>query len=346
MGKLKYNEEDFAKSANTFEKELLAIPVITLREASKNITIKRGVRGTVYIGTKKTSGGKIAPYKANRRTDVDLNLNYRPLTTYFGSVNDDFDPNEAMGTILDHQASKAMDGELVSTPTAREVLALEAKDATEDMPYALWSGIRNPKGDTTFDLFDGFDTITERDIETGEVSEENGNLIILDQEITAENAYDIITGIVEKLNPLLRRQKCYLYCSQAIADAYNRSYKKEGKGISYNNKYEQNVVEGSNGNLVISVEPGKDGSRFMHISPKLNMYFGCDQESDDESVRVKEYEPDTLTFMMRLFAGAQMRSVHKSQLCVVKLASKKEDKPVIEDPEDGPIVEDPEDDQE
>lgn len=320
MGKITYNEPDFAKSANKFEKELLAIPVITLREATKNITIKKDVRGTVYIGTKKTKGGKIAPYKRNRKTDVDFDLNYRPLTTYFGSVNDEFDPNEAMGTIMDHQAAKAMDGELVSTPTAREVLALEAKDATEDMPYALWTGVRNPKGDTTFDLFDGFDTITEKDIDAGEISEENGNLIILDEEITEENAYDVITGIVTKLNKQLRRQKCFLYCSQAISDAYNKSYKANSKGIAYNGKYEQTVVEGSNGNLVISVEPGKDNSKYMHISPMINMVFGCDQESNQESVRVKEYEPDTLTFMMRLFAGAQIRSVHKSQLCVVKLA--------------------------
>ena len=320
MGKITYNEADFAKSADQFEKELLAVPVVTLREATKNITIKKGVRGTVYIGTKETKGGKIAPYKRNRKTDVDLDLNYRPLTTYFGSVNDQFDPNEAMGTIMDHQAAKAMDGELVSTPTARDVLAYEAKSATSDMPYALWTGKRNPKGDTTFDLFDGFDTITDKAIDAGEISEKNGNLIVLDEEITPENAYDVITGIVTKLNMLLRRQKCFLYCSQAIADAYNKSYKAESKGIAYNGKYEQNVVEGSNGNLVISVEPGKDDSRYMHISPMLNMVYGCDQESDQESVRVKEYEPDTLTFMMRLFAGAQIRSVHKSQLCVVKLA--------------------------
>lgn len=333
MSSIKYNEADFAKSADRFEKELLAIPVITLREASKNITIKKGVRGTVYIGTKKTSGGKIAPYKRNRKTDVDLNLNYRPLTTYFGSVNDDFDPNEAMGTILDHRASQAMDGELISTPTAREVLGLEAKDATEDMPYALWIGVRDPEGDTTFDIFDGFDTLTEKDIDSGEVSEKNGNLIVLEEEITAENAYEVITGIVEKLDQRLRRQKCFLYCSQAIADAYNKGYKAANHGITYNDKYEQTVVEGSNGNLVISVEPGKDNSGFMHISPKDNMYFGCDQESDAESVRVKEYAPDTLTFMMRLFAGTQMRSVHKSQLCVVKLAGKQVQEPDNQEPD-------------
>ena len=56
MGKITYNEADFAKSADQFEKELLAVPVVTLREATKNITIKKGVRGTVYIGTKETKG--------------------------------------------------------------------------------------------------------------------------------------------------------------------------------------------------------------------------------------------------------------------------------------------------
>lgn len=319
MGKLKYTEEDYQKAAITAEKELLKIPVITLREATKHMTVRRGVRGTVLVGAETVSGAEMAPYVKNRKSDVDLNLNLRPLTTYFGSVNAEFDPNEAMNTLLDHQAAKAMDGELASTPTAKEVLALIAKGVLKNAPFAIWKGVRNAKGTTTMDLCDGFDTITAKDVASGELAVAKGNYIELDKVLTAENTYDVITSLVEQLDDILREQKCYLYCSRKISDWYNRGYKAAGKGIAYNDKYEQTVVEGSNGNLIICPQVGKKDSDYIHISTEQNMLIGVDQESDQENVRVKDYNPDTLTFMMRMFLGCQIRTVDKTQYFVAKL---------------------------
>lgn len=319
MGKLNYNLEDYQNAAITAEKELLKIPVITLRQATKHLTVRRGVRGTVLVGAEDVSGAEMAPYIKNRKSDVDLNLNLRPLTTYFGSVNAEFDPNEAMNTLLDHQACKAMDGELVSTPTAKEVLALIAKGVLKNAHLAIWKGVRNPKGNTTMDLCDGFDTITDKDVDSGELSEDKGNYIELDEVITRDNAYDVITGLVEKLDDILREQKCYLYCSRQIADWYNRSYKANSKGIVYADKYEQTIVEGSNGNLIICPQVGKRDSDYIHISTETNMLIGVDQESDQENVHVKDYNPDTLTFMMRMFLGCQVRCVDKTQYFVAKL---------------------------
>ena len=140
MGKLKYNTEDYQNAAITAEKELLKIPVITLRQSTKHMTVRRGIRGTVLVGAEDVSGAEMAPYVKNRKSDVNLDLNLRPLTTYFSSVNADFDPNEAMNTLLDHQANKAMDGELANTPTAKEVLALIAKGVLRNAPFAVWRG--------------------------------------------------------------------------------------------------------------------------------------------------------------------------------------------------------------
>ena len=80
------------------------------------------------------------------------------------------------------------------------------------------------------DIADGFDTITKKDIESGEVSLQNGNYFELDEPITKENAYEVITGLVSLLDDTLREKKCYLYCSKAISDAYNTSYKTTAKG--------------------------------------------------------------------------------------------------------------------
>ena len=212
------------------------------------MTVRRGIRGTVLVGAEERLRRRNGTIRQNRKSDVNLDLNPRPLTTYFSSVNADFDPNEAMNTLLDHQANKAMDGELANTPTAKEVLALIAKGVLRNAPFAVWRGVRAiPKATLQWISRTDLTTITKKDIESVEVSLQNGNYFELDEPITKENAYEVITGLVSLLDDTLREKKCYLYCSKAISDAYNTSYKNNSKGISYNGKFEQTVVEGSNG---------------------------------------------------------------------------------------------------
>lgn len=320
MGKLTYNEADFQKAAIQFDRELLKIPLLALAGTLQFMTVRRGVRGTVLVGQESVDA-EFAPYKRNRKTDVNLDLKLRPLSTYFSSLNANFDPNESMQTLLDHRANQAMADGLQSTPTAREVLALIGKKASSKIVYAIFKGVRNPNGTTSMDLFDGFDTISAKDVTSGEVSVENGNYVKLDEEITPENAYEVITGLLDHMSEELRGQKAYLYCSRKIADAYNKGYKKANAGIAYNTGFKQTFVEGSEDMLQIVPLPGKVDSKYIHISTKENMLFGCDQESDAEYVKVKEYEPDTLTYMMRAFFGAQIKSVDKSQFLLVELPS-------------------------
>ena len=63
----------------------------------------------------------------------------------------------------------------MTTPTALHVLAQIAKGLSEHLNDAMWNGVRNANGDTTKDLFDGFDTITQKEITAGAISAENGN---------------------------------------------------------------------------------------------------------------------------------------------------------------------------
>ena len=79
---------------------------------------------------------------------------------------------------------------------------------------------RRPAGDTTADLFDGFDTITEKEIAAGAIAEAEGNYMKIADEITAANAVDIAKSILFSLDPRLRSQDLYLYCSQDFVDKY------------------------------------------------------------------------------------------------------------------------------
>jgi hypothetical protein len=110
-----------------------------------------------------------------------------------------------------------------------------------------------------------------------------------------------------------------MYCSQDFADKYNEGYLLTHAGINYNTQYNQTVVEGSNGKLILCPLANKADSKFIHISPKLNMLVGYDQMGDTESVMVKEFEPFILSYIATMFFGVQFESIDKRRLKVIEI---------------------------
>lgn len=111
-----------------------------------------------------------------------------------------------------------------------------------------------------------------------------------------------------------------MFCSQEFVDMYNEAYMLSHGGINYNNRYEQQAVEGSNGKLKMIPLFNKMGSNFIHICPKSNMLVGYDQMGDTESVLVKEYEPFILSYIATMFFGVQFESIDKRRFMAVELA--------------------------
>ena len=158
MGKLQFDLAAYQEAAHKYRKDLLRLPIIGIQDTLKYMTGRPGIRYKESVAA--VSGdAQFGPYKPSRSTDFNLNLNFRTLETYFGSVVAKFDPNSAISTLLGAIGATMGDGQ-AQTPTAKEVLALIGKSLSEHLNDAIWSGVRNPSGDTTADLFDGFDTIT------------------------------------------------------------------------------------------------------------------------------------------------------------------------------------------
>ena len=315
-GKLHFTLEDYQTAATKWRPDLLMLPIIGIQDTLQHMTGRPGIRYREIVGTI-NADAQFAPYKSNRRADVDLTLTHRTLETFFGNVVLDFEPNTAISTLLGTGATKG-DGQM-TTPTALHVLALIAKGLSEHLNDAIWNGERNPSGDTTKALFNGFDTITKQEIDAGNISEGNKNYLKLDEEITVANALDIAKSILYSLDPRLRAKDLIMYCSQDFADKYNEAMLLTHGGINYYNSFNQNTVEGSNGRLHIVPLYNKTDSRFIHITPKSNMLVGYDQMGDVESVMVKEYAPFMLTYIATMFFGVQFESIDYRTLKVVEL---------------------------
>ena len=317
-GSLQFTLQDYQTAAIQWRKDLLMLPIIGIENSTRWMTMRPGIRYKENVGTI-TGDAQFAPYKPTRSNDFNLNIDFRTLETNFGSVVTKFEPNTAISTLLGTGATKG-DGQM-STPTALHVLSLIARGLSDHLNDALWKGKRNATGDTTVDLFDGFDTITETEITAGNLTTAKNNYLKLSSAITTSNAVDVAKEILFSLDPHLREQECYLFCSQDFADKYNEAYLMTHGGIVYNTAYDQTAVEGSNGRLKLVPLANKADSKFMHVCPKNNMLVGFDTMSDMSSVMVKEYEPFVLTYIATMFFGVQFESIDKSRFKAIELAA-------------------------
>ena len=318
-GKLNFTLEEYQDAARKYRKDLLMLPIIGIQDTLKFMTGRPGIRYKESVAAL-NGNAQFAPYKPARRSNFNLDMDFRTLETFFGSVVAQFEPNSAISTLLGAIGDTKGDGQM-QAPTAKHVLALIAKSLSENLNNAIWAGKRNASGDTTLDLFDGFDTITSQEITSGKISKEEGNYLKFTDEITTANAVDIAKAVLFSLDPHLRAQTCYMYCSQDFADKYNEGYLLTHAGINYNNQYNQTAVEGSNGKLILCPLANKADSKFIHVSPKINMLVGYDQMGDTETVMVKEYEPFILSYIATMFFGCQFESIDKRRMKVVELTT-------------------------
>ena len=293
------------------------LPILGSKDTLQHMTGRPGIRYKERVGTMDYNA-QFAPYNPSRRSNENLKLDFRTLETFLGSVVANFEPNQAVNTLLGEGATKG-DGQM-QTPTAKHVLALIAKSLSFHLNEAIWSGVRNPNGDTTMDLFDGFDTITAKEIADGNITAGKGNYLKLTEKITKANACDVLKEILFSLDPHLRAQQLNLYCSQELVDMYNESYQLTHGGLPYNTRYSQNAVEGSEGRLVMVPLANKFGSNFIHIAPKGNMLYGYDTMSDETSILVKEYQPFILSFIATMFFGVQFETLDKRRFKTIELA--------------------------
>lgn len=317
-GIVTYTLKDFQDSARTYRREFLRLPILGIAEDLKYMTQRLGVRYSEVVSEPQLDV-EFKPYKRGGRELKDLNLVQRELKTYFGKIDTDFEPNSAIQTIIGHSASQSVGSALASTPTAREVIGLQAKSAGYKLKLSLFSAVRDDNGNTTQDLYDGYDTITSNEIMAGNIATAKNNLIELDDKPNDNNAVKIAKQILRSMSPELRAQECFLFCDQNFADSYNENYLQTHRAIVYNEKYNQVSVEGSNGMLTIVPLLGKSDSPFIHVTPRANMLVGMDQLSDLETVKIGDYDPDLITLSMRMFFGVQFESIDPRRLLVAKL---------------------------
>lgn len=309
--------DSLRQSATRYERDLLIMPVTTAQATLQHMTGMPGLHGPVVLGQLE-GDAQLAPYKSTRKADANFTIKPRQLDVHLGNCAYNFDPNDVWSTIY---GSLVVQGEgLKNVDIARHIVMYVAGKLGRNLNMALWNAKRKADGDTTADLFDGFDTITEADITSQNIQETLGNLINLSTAITTDNAVSIFNDIYDAADDELQNQKVKIYCSRDVYTAYNRNYQKLNGALPYNNEFKKTALEGTDGLWEFCPLSSKKGSKFIHIAPQSNLVYGYGAgQNPGECVNIEKYSSWTLTLEAAMAFGVQFRSVSPETFMAVKL---------------------------
>ena len=312
------SDAELQKSAVTYRKELLVMPVIAAEATLQHMTPRPGVAGREVLG--QLSGGiELGPYDPKRYDDDGLDIKPRTLETYLGSVIKRFDLNSVAKTVY---GSLTTQGEaLTSLDLARQVLNYLSMQLGRNLNLHIWSAKRNDTGTKTKDLFDGFDTITQKEIAAGTIDTTEGNFMQLSQAIDESNATDILMSIYESADDILQGMPTKMFVPISVYRAYNKDYLASFGNVVYNTQFKKTYLEGTDNLCELVPLVSKKGSPYIHLTTKSNMIYGYGDGLDSEKISIEKHHEFLLSFVATMFFGCQFEAINKERLMVAKLAS-------------------------
>ncbi len=312
------SDAELQKSAVTYRKDLLVMPVIAAEATLQHMTPRPGVAGREVLG--QLSGGiELGPYDPQRYDDDGLDIKPRTLETYLGSVIKRFDLNSVAKTVY---GSLTTQGEaLTSLDLARQVLNYLSMQLGRNLNLHIWNAKRNDTGTKTKDLFDGFDTITQKEIAAGTIDTTEGNFMQLSQAIDESNATDILMSIYESADDILQGVPTKMFVPVSVYRAYNKDYLASFGNVVYNTQFKKTYLEGTDNLCELVPLVSKKGSPYIHLTTKSNMIYGYGDGLDSEKIAIEKHHEFLLSFVATMFFGCQFEAINKERLMVAKLAS-------------------------
>ena len=312
------SDAELQKSAVTYRKDLLVMPVIAAEATLQHMTPRPGVAGREVLG--QLSGGiELGPYDPQRYDDDGLDIKPRTLETYLGSVIKRFDLNSVAKTVY---GSLTTQGEaLTALDLARQVLNYLSMQLGRNLNLHIWNAKRNEPGKKTADLFDGFDTITQKEIAAGTIDTSEGNFMQLSQAIDESNATDILMSIYESADDILQGVPTKMFVPVSVYRAYNKDYLASFGNVVYNTQFKKTYLEGTDNLCELVPLVSKKGSPYIHLTTKSNMIYGYGDGLDSEKIAIEKHHEFLLSFVATMFFGCQFEAINKERLMVAKLAS-------------------------
>lgn len=311
-GHVKITDEQLAKSAIRYRKELLMMPVLALGTTLQHMNKRPGVRGKEVVG--ELSGNiELGPYDEGREDTDGVYINPRSLETFLGSVVKKFSPNSVWQTVYGNLISKGES--LKNVDISLQILSFLTAKLGANLNLHIWDAKRNDSGTKTKELFNGFDTITKTEMDAAKISGDLGNMFTIEA-ISKDNAVDVLKQFYRAADPVLRETQTKLYIPQGVYDNYVDDYQATAGHVPYNTGFEKTYLEGSNNLCELVPLANKAGSPFIHLSAKSNMLVGFGNGADAENITVEKHHAFKLDYIATMFFGTEFESISKERLLV------------------------------
>lgn len=314
---IKITDADLQKSATTYRKNLLQLPVISAQATLRHMTGVPGLAGRLTVGT--LDGDiELGPYNAKRVDSSETGIIPRVLETYLGSVIKEFDPNTVAKTVYGEVFAQGKALETASI--TRQVLVYLSAKLGRKLNMAIFSAKRDASGTKTQDLFNGFDTITASEIAAGKISSDEGNLFAFGEVVDSSNAVDALKAYYRFASDELRGEHAKMFIPRSIYDAYVDDYQATVGAAPYNKEFKKTFLEGSDDMCTLVPLSSKKGSEFIQLTTKGNMMYGYGAGLADENITVEKHHPFVLDYVATMFFGTEYESIDKKRLLIGQLA--------------------------
>lgn len=307
---------ELQKSAQTYQKELLIMPMLSAQDTLRHMSGRPGTRGKRTVG--ELSGDvELAPWKNDRKAQGDFKITPRTLETFLGNCAYEFAPNDIWDTV--HGSLQVMGQPVKDTEVAKAILFYAAGRLGKKLNMSIWNAERQDDGNTTAALFDGFDTIAAKEIAAGNLSADKGNYLHIADGISAENAVDQLKYIYNSASDELQNAHTKLFLPRSIYNMYCEDYKATTGATPYNTEFKKTFLEGTDDLCELVPLASKKGSNFIQLTPQTNMLYGYGNGLAEESVAVEKYGPWMLTLEAAMYFGVQYESISPERLMVAKV---------------------------
>lgn len=310
QGSVQITPESLAKSFVKYRKDLITMPVYGLNKILPFLTLRTGVRYKEIVG-ELTGDMQLHPYHITKRDDNDVNIEGRVLETFLGSAIKGFDPNSVVTSIY---GSSIVQGEgLKGVPITKAVWAYLLGKLGEHLYNEMFTAVRNDNGNTTHDLFNGYQTIVNREIHDGKMSVALGNLHAIEA-ITNENAVDELEKFYDAAHDKLKDEKTTLLCSNAIKRKYEYAYRTQYGHLPYNTEFKKVYLDGEDNCRLVGLSNVPDN--FLMMTPKFNLLAGIATEGEKVTFACNKSLSShfLLDFVATMFFGVEFESINKERL--------------------------------
>lgn len=303
--------EETARSGHRYRKEILTMPKASVYGAIKDMTYVNGLHGKETTVIMK-SDAKLIPYNPSQTKTNTTSFAERTLETFHADVEEEFDPEQAFGTMFDEKLTVKK----INFEITRKICKQIAMTSCDGLNDTMWRGRRNPTGKDNLDICDGYMTIIDDEKKAGNISIAKGNYFQLGN-LTVYNVVDKLKVWWRKQNPKFKKQKMNLWIPEFIWEMYEDGYAIKFNTQNYNKEFEKTMLHGTRNRVKLCSSEGMEENQYIFITPKMNTRVGGDGGIEEENYQGSSFEvrrgdsPKTCQFYMQTFFGVNFATLDK-----------------------------------